>query len=157
MTPPKIKRKKSASAGPPFVITEQTGAWGWAGLAEVYSVIATDQAVAIWRQGTPTSEQFTSHAEKLHREARRLHRDKWLRLPRVVDAGAQRRREAARDFAACASQQLIWEAASRLKAGRVFESARVALAGARMYPLGVSKKILSLSTLRSLIGGVENY
>ena len=129
----------------------------WVRLAELYSVMATDQTVAIWRQGTPASEQFTSHAEKLHREARRLLRDKWLRLPRAVDAGAAPRREAARDFATCASQQLIWEAASRLKAGRVLESARVALAGARMYPWGVSKKILSLSTLRSLISGAENY
>ena len=129
----------------------------WVRLAELYSVIATDHAVAIWRRGTPASEQFTSHAEKLHREARRLLRDKWLRLPRAVDAGAAPRREAARDFATCASQQLIWEAASRLKAGRVLESARVALAGARMYPWGVSKKILSLSTLRSLISGAENY
>jgi len=129
----------------------------WIRVAELYPVLATEEPVAIWRQPTPGSGQFSFHAERMHRHARRLHRDKWLRLPRVVQAGAARRRKAARDFAACASQQLVWEAASRLKAGRVFESTRVALAGARMYPLGVSKKILSLSTLRSLISGAENY
>ena len=129
----------------------------WIRVAELYPVLATEEPVAIWRQPTPASGQFSFHAERLHRQARRLHRDKWLRLPRAVQAGAARRRKAARAFAACASQQLVWEAASRLKAGRVFESTRVALAGARMYPLGVSKKILSLSTLRSSISGAENY
>ena len=129
----------------------------WIRIAELYPVLATEEPVAIWRQPSPGSGQFSFHAERMHRQARRLHRDKWLHLPRVVQAGAARRRKVARDFAACASQQLVWEAASRLKAGRVFESARVALAGARMYPLGVSKKILSLSTLRSLISGAENY
>jgi glycosyltransferase involved in cell wall biosynthesis len=129
----------------------------WVRIAELYSVIAIDQTVAIWRRGMPASGQFTSHAEKLHREARRLHRDKWLRLPRAIEAGGARRRKAARDFAARASQELVWEAASRLKAGRVFASAGVALAGARMYPLGVSKKLLSPSTLRSLISSAEHY
>jgi glycosyltransferase involved in cell wall biosynthesis len=129
----------------------------WVRIAELYLVIAVNKAVAIWRQGAPGSDQFTSHAEKLHREAHRLHRDKWLRLPRVIDAGAARRREVARDFASQASQQLVWAAASRLKAGHLLDSTRVALAGARMYPMNVSKKIFSLSTLRSLRRGAEHY
>jgi len=44
-----------------------------------------------------------------------------------------------------------------LKRGMLFESARVALAGAHMYPLSMDKSILSLSTLRSLKSGVEKY
>jgi len=129
----------------------------WVRIAETYSVIATDKAVAVWRQSTPVSEQFTSHEEKLHRLARRLHRDKWLRLPRAIAAGAAQRRKVSRDFAAHASQQLVWAAASRLKAGQISESARVALAGTRMYPLSVSRSILSLSTFRSLRSGLEAY
>jgi hypothetical protein len=115
----------------------------WVRIAELYTVLATEQAVAIWRQPTPASGQFTSRAEKLHRESRRLHRDKWLRLPRAIEAGAARRREATRAFADCASQQLVWEAAARLKAKRLPDFARVALAGASMYPVGVSRKVLS--------------
>ena len=126
----------------------------WVRIAELYTVLAIDQAVAVWRQASPASEQFTLRSERLHREARRLHRDKWLRLPRAVDAGAARRREAARAFADCASQQLVWEAAARLKARRLPDFARVALASVRMYPIGVSRRILSASWLSLNNGSV---
>ena len=129
----------------------------WVRIAEMYSVIAIDRTVAIWRQGTAGSGQFTSHEEKLHREAHRLHEHKWLRLPLAITASAAQRRKVSRDFAAQASRQLIWAAASRLKAGRILESARVALVGTRMYPLSVTRNILSLSTLRSLRSGLETY
>jgi hypothetical protein len=129
----------------------------WVRIAETHSVIATDKAVAIWRQSTPGSGQFTSHEEKLHRLAHRLYRDKWLRLPRAMKAGASRRRKVSRDFAAHASQQLVWSAASRLKAGQIFESARVTLAATRLYPLSVPRSILSFSSLRSLRSGLGTY
>ena len=90
----------------------------WVRIAEKYAVIASDNPVAIWRQSTPASGQLTSHEAKLHRWAQRLHREKWLRLPQAMAAGPARRRQAKREFAAAASQQLIWAAASRLKAGR---------------------------------------
>ena len=107
----------------------------WVRIAEMYSVIAVDKPVAIWRQGTPASDQFTSHKEELHRKAHRWHRDKWLRLPRAIAVDALQRRKVSRQFAERASQQFLWAAASRLKAGRVLESTRVGLAGLRMYPL----------------------
>lgn len=122
----------------------------WIRIAELYPVIAIEEAVAIWRQPNPSSRQFTSHGEKLHIKARRLHRDKWLRLPRAVAATRAQRHSAAHDFAARASQQLVWEAASNLKARHLPDFARVALAGARMYPVGVSRKILTLKTWKFL-------
>jgi hypothetical protein len=75
----------------------------------------------------------------------------------VIEAGAARRRKVARDFARLAAQQLVWAAASRLKDGHLLDSTQVALAGARMYPVSVSKTIFSLSTLRSLRRGAEHY
>jgi glycosyltransferase involved in cell wall biosynthesis len=129
----------------------------WVRIAEMYSVIAVDEPVAIWRQATSGSGQFTSHEEKLHREAHRLHRHKWLHLPRAIAAGTARRRKVSRDFAAQASQHLVWTAASRLKAGRILEAARVAFEGTRMYPWSVSRSILSLSMLRSLKSCLETY
>jgi len=123
----------------------------WIRIAELYPVVATCRPVAIWRRGTPGSRQFTSRSEKLHREARRLHRDKLLRLPRAIDAGPEQRRQAARAFASYAAQQLVWEASANLKSKQIAAFARVALAGARMYPVGVSRKILSSTTLRSLM------
>jgi glycosyltransferase involved in cell wall biosynthesis len=129
----------------------------WVRIAELYPVLAVDEAVAIWRRPSPGSGQFTSHEEKLHREARRLHKDKWLRLPRASAVSAAQRRKVSRDFAAHASQQLLWCAGARLKAGRFFESARVTLAGAGIYPMSLTRHIVSLSTLRSLRNVLETY
>jgi glycosyltransferase involved in cell wall biosynthesis len=129
----------------------------WVRIAEVYPVLAVHEPVAIWRQSSPGSGQFTSHEEKLHREARRLHKDKWLKLPRASAVHAAQRRKAARDFASHASQQLIWSAGGRLKAGKFFESAKMALAGTRMYPISLTRHILSFTTLRSLRNSLEAY
>jgi glycosyltransferase involved in cell wall biosynthesis len=115
----------------------------WVRIAELFPVLATEEAVAVWRRPNPSSRQFTSRGEKLHFETRRLHRDKWLRLPRALAASPEQRRQVKRDFVAHASQQLVWQAASNLKARRLAAFAQVTLASARMYPLGVSKRILS--------------
>jgi glycosyltransferase involved in cell wall biosynthesis len=122
----------------------------WLRIAEMYPIIATEEAVAIWRRSRPSSGQFTSHGEKLHVVTRRLHRDKWLRLPRAASATREQRRETQRAFAALASQQLVWQAASSLKAKHLPSFTRVAFASARLYPFGVSKKIFNASTWQSL-------
>lgn len=129
----------------------------WIRIAELYPVLATEQAVAIWRQPTPMSGQFSFRAVGMHRQARRLHRDKWLRLPRAVDVGPARRNEAARAFSDRALQQLVWDATAKLKARRLPDFARIALAAARMYPVGISRTILSSSTWLSLISGVGSW
>lgn len=128
----------------------------WVRIAELYPVLAIEQPVAIWRQATSLSGQFTSRSEKLLRETRRLHKNKWLRLPRVIEAGATRQREAARAFAESTSQRLVWETAAMIKAGDFPAIARVAVAGTSMYPIGVSKKILSTSK-RLLARFVRNW
>ena len=113
----------------------------WVRIAELHRVIATAEPVAIWRRSNPSSQQLTSHGEKLHRRARRLHKEKWLRLPRALAAPSGQRRRAKREFASTAAQQIVWEAASNLKARHLPGFARVAFAGALMYPVGVSRKI----------------
>jgi glycosyltransferase involved in cell wall biosynthesis len=127
----------------------------WVRIAELYPVLATEEAVAVWRRPTLRSGQFTSRSERLHRKARRLHGEKWLRLPRAVEAGAARRSEAARAFADCVAQQLVWEAGERFKAGRLLDLAQVVLAALWMYPVGVSRKFLSASTWRSVRKGAR--
>lgn len=128
----------------------------WLRIAELYPVLATEDRVAIWRRGDRSSGQFTSRSENLHRQARHWHRDKWLRLPRAIEAGPTRRRQAARAFASYASQQLVWEAGESLKSKHVSAFARVAFAGVRMYPLGISRKVLSSTTWRSLMNGPKD-
>ena len=106
----------------------------WVRISELYPVLATEQTVAIWRQPTPTSKQFSFRAERMHRRARRLHRDKWLRLPRSMQAHEEHRSQALRAFADRATQQMISEAASRFRAGRGIDSIRLAFEMARLYP-----------------------
>jgi len=125
----------------------------WVRIAELYPVISTAEPVAIWRRSNPSSQQFTSRGEELHWRARALHKDKWLRLPRALAASDDQRRKAKHEFASTAAQQLVWEATSNLKARRLPGFARVAFAGALMYPIGVSRKILSTRTLKSLLNG----
>jgi glycosyltransferase involved in cell wall biosynthesis len=117
----------------------------WLRIAEVYPVVALDEPLAIWRQPTYPSDQFTASSEALHRVAQQLHCEKWLKLPRAVDASPARRRQIARAFAKRASQQLLWEGTANLKSKRFREFARLALASARLHPVGMSKTILSLA------------
>lgn len=122
----------------------------WVRLAEVFPVMATEEVVAIWRQPTHSSSQLSANTEGMHQRARRFHRDKWLQLPRAGEATAARRREIARDFATYSAQQLLWESATRLKAGRLREFGGATMALFRMYPLIGSKLALGKPTWRFL-------
>ena len=115
----------------------------WVRIAEVYPVIAIDEPVAIWRQPTGSSDQFTARSEKLHRLAYGLFRHRWLKLPRAMEAGPAQRRKTARAFSTRVSQQLFWEGASNLKSKRLRNFTSVALASARFNPIGLGKAILS--------------
>ena len=106
----------------------------WVRIAELYPVLAIETPVAIWRQPTATSGQFSFRAHWMHRCAYRLHRDKWLRLPRAMEASEERRNQASRAFADRATQQMIWEASSRFRAHRAIDSIRLALEVVRLYP-----------------------
>ena len=106
----------------------------WVRIAELYPVLSTRQPVAIWRQPTPTSGQFSFQARTMYRRARRLLRDKWLRLPRSMAAQEEHRTKAARSFADRATQNMFWEAISRYKSGLRVESLRLACEMARLYP-----------------------
>ena len=117
----------------------------WVRISELYPVLATEQTVAIWRQPTPTSKQFSFRADRMHRRAHRLHRDKWLRLPRSMEAGEERRNQARRAFADRATQQMISEAASRFRAGRGIDSIRLAFEMARLYPRAAVRHALRAS------------
>ena len=106
----------------------------WVRISELYPVVATEQEVAIWRQPTPTSEQFSFRADRMHRRAHRLHRDKWLRLTRAMEAPEEIRNQASRAFADRATRQMISEARTRFRAGRTLDSIRLALEMVRLHP-----------------------
>jgi glycosyltransferase involved in cell wall biosynthesis len=127
----------------------------WVRMTELYPAIATEEIVAIWRQPTFSSGQFSAHTERMHQLARRLHRDKWLQLPRALDVTAERRREIAHDFAAYSAQQMIWESATRLKAHRLRDFMRMTMALFRMYPLVGSRLALGKPTWRFLAASMR--
>lgn len=122
----------------------------WVRIAELYPVMAVAEAVAVWRQPTFTSDQFTARPEKMHRTAGRLHRKKWLGLPRSLQLQASVRRDIAHAYAGHVSDQLVWEAAARIKARRLRDFARVIWALLAMHPLVGSKKAFSAATFRFL-------
>ncbi len=128
----------------------------WVRIAELYSVIATEQPVAVWRRPVPDSNQFTSRPAWLFGEARRLLREKWLRLPRAIEAGPSWRGQIARAFADSVSQQLVWAAAERWKAGSLVACGRMALSGLGLYPVGVTRKFLSGSTRTQLLKTIRH-
>jgi GT2 family glycosyltransferase len=116
----------------------------WVRIAELYPVLSTEQEIAIWRQPTPTSGQFSFRAHRMHRRAYRLHRDKWLRLPRALRADYQLRWKASRAFADRATQQMFSEAMSRLRDGLRVDALQLVLEMARLHPLAVVRKAFAL-------------
>jgi hypothetical protein len=118
----------------------------WIRIAELYPVLAMEREVAVWRQPTPTSGQFSFRAERMHRCAHRLQRDKWLRLPRAMEAPEERRNQASRAFANRATQQMISEAASRYRAGRTLDFIRLALELTRLHPQTLVRNVLCPSS-----------
>lgn len=122
----------------------------WLRLAELFPVTATEEVVAIWRQPTHSSGQFSGDTERMHNLAQRWHKEKWLNLPRARQATAAQRRECARDFATYSAQQLIWETATRLKARRLRDFMLGAMTLFRMHPLVGSRLALGKPTWRFL-------
>ena len=114
----------------------------WVRIAELYPVLSTKQAVAIWRQPTPTSGQFSFRSDRMHRRAYRLYRDKWLRLPRSMRANGDLRSEASRAFADRATEQMFWEAVSRSRAGLRLDALRLAFEMMRLHPLAVLRRAI---------------
>ena len=124
----------------------------WVRISELHPVLATEQTVAIWRQPTPTSEQFSFRAERMHRRAHRLHRDKWLRLPRSMESGEERRNQALQAFSDRAAQQMISAASARMRVGRRIDAIRIALEVMRLYPRAAVRH-----ALRASIGSPEVF
>ena len=117
----------------------------WVRISESYPVLSIKQEVAIWRQPTPTSNQFSFRTERMHRVARRLHREKWLQLPRSMEVPEEQRNQASRAFADRATQQMISEASSRFRAGRALDSIRLTLEVARLHPRAAVRHALRAS------------
>jgi glycosyltransferase involved in cell wall biosynthesis len=128
----------------------------WIRLAELYSVVAVEQPVAIYRRATPDSKQFTSNAAEMVRLITRTHRQHWLQLPRALGAPAAKRRDARRRFSRNMANHLIWEAGRGLKHGHFFTVQKNLLTALSLHPLGFAHRVTRPSNFRFLLARWED-
>ena len=130
----------------------------WVRIAELYPVAAVERPVIIWRQSTADSGQGSSRSADLIALAARQLRRNWLRLPRALDAPAERRRLSWRGFSDNLSEHVMWETTVSLIRGD-WELARKGFAVAlRLHPsslLRTAWKWARFSTLRLLASEVS--
>jgi hypothetical protein len=86
--------------------------------------------------------------------ARRIeeaHRERWLKLPRALDATPARRQAARRQFSRNMANHLIWEAGRSLKGGHLLSARQSLMAALHLHPLGVAHRATRPSNLRFLL------
>lgn len=122
----------------------------WIRISELYPVIALEQAVMIWRQSTPSSEQGTSMAAELVAQSERQFRERWMKLKRARDATQSMRRQARVEFSRNMASHLVWEAARAVKRGRMMQALRNLSAALRLFPLEALRAVVNSKNIRAL-------
>ncbi|MGI8656817.1 MAG: glycosyltransferase family 2 protein [Pyrinomonadaceae bacterium] len=120
----------------------------WIRLAELYSVIAIEHPVAVYRRATSGSEQFTSHAAEMVRLITRTHRQRWMRLPRALGASVAKRRDIKQRFSRNMANHLIWEAGRSLRHRRLLAAEKNLLTALCLHPFGVAHRVTRPSNFR---------
>lgn len=123
----------------------------WLRIAQVYPVLALEEPVAVWRQPTAESGQFTSRPEKMHQQIYRLYTRKWLHFSRLTKIGKSEFRDAKRSFSARQTRLLLGAAAARLEARRLSDFMRILFTATRLYPLAMGRSLFSGSMWRSVM------
>ncbi len=124
----------------------------WIRIAELYEILAVEQPVAMWREPTPTSNQYTSRCGEILQLCATLFEERWLRLPRARTAESSKLQNARRLFNDRITDQLIWQLLRELREGRMLYVAKTLSILARLGPLRTSTRMLRYSRLRLLAG-----
>lgn len=127
----------------------------WIRIASLYSVIALEKPLMIWRKSSPISGQGTSRADELVRMSTHHHRRKWLELPRATEGAESSRREARRCFSKNMASHLAFETARAAMSGHFLQAQRNAFIALRLHPWGSARVIASFSTLRFLLASLK--
>ena len=122
----------------------------WIRLAELFSVLAVEHPVAIYRRASPVSGQFTSDAAAMVRRITEAHRDRWLQLPRAANASRVQRRSTRRAFSINMANHLIWETGRSLKEKEFRAAQKNIWTALGLHPLGVAQRLVSAASLRFL-------
>lgn len=129
----------------------------WIRLAEFHAVVAVEHPVAIYRRASPASGQFTSDAADMVRRITAAHRDRWLQLPRAVNASAAQRRNTRRAFSINMANHLIWETGRSLKEKQFLSARKNLQTAVSLHPLGVAERITRPSNFRFLSRRVGSW
>jgi glycosyltransferase involved in cell wall biosynthesis len=89
----------------------------WVRISELYPVAVVDQAVGVWRNFTPGSDQGSARIAALFKLASRVQVEKWFNLPRAASAPIGLRETARQQLLDRFSDTLIWHAATELPKG----------------------------------------
>jgi len=112
----------------------------WVRLAELFHGVVVNQPMSIYREPTPSSRQGLSDtASFFFRVA--CHQRQLLRLPRALDAPANRRKEARRRASNNISDILLWQAFRRLSEGEYRFACSNILTALRINPLKVAGEV----------------
>ena len=118
----------------------------WVRISALYDVIALKQPVILWRRSTPVSGQGTSRANELVAMSTRQFRKKWLKLARVADAPAKKRREVWQDFSRNMAAHLALETARAFKYGNFLIAPENLMTALSLHPWGTMRLAASPST-----------
>jgi hypothetical protein len=114
----------------------------WVRIAALYSVVALDQPVVIWRRPSPDSDQGSARAVEMVALSTRQFRRHWLKMPRVTQASPAVRRKAARRFSQNMANHLAIEALRSLSHGQVMRANRCVVAALRHHSPGLALRLL---------------
>ena len=107
-------------------------------LAELYTVVAVDAPVMIWRQSTPISGQVTSDAAGLVSNSVRQFRN-WMKLPRAAAASRRKKQMLWRAFSENMAEHLICESARALRCGELRQAAKNLSTIAQLQPFTTAR------------------
>jgi glycosyltransferase involved in cell wall biosynthesis len=105
----------------------------WVRLAHDFHAVAVKHPVAVYRVPSPTSDQDSSRIARIMLEAARAHQ-RWLNMPKAIQAPAIQRERARRLFLNRASDSLIFTASAGLEAGVKRTARENLLAALRLNP-----------------------
>jgi glycosyltransferase involved in cell wall biosynthesis len=114
----------------------------WLRIAALYPVAALDQPVVIWRRPLPDSDQRSARAVEMVTMSTRIFRERWLQLPRAIQAPAAMRHKASRQFSQNMASHLAWEAARSFSSRHWRRAHRCAFAALRLHAKGLAWRAL---------------
>jgi glycosyltransferase involved in cell wall biosynthesis len=108
----------------------------WVRIGEIYSIIALELPVIVWRRSTPGSGQGTSNAAQMVSLCVRQFR-RWMNLPRAQAASRHTKRTLWHAFSENMAEHLIWESARALRDAQVGQAIKSLATLPRLHPLTI--------------------